>query len=70
MRLTGFAAIEFAEKQNLLLNKHPTSIDGPRKGLTVAEAEAIASDDESLIYLDVDYQDYYQAAPSSYVPER
>ena len=70
MRLTGFAAIEFAEKQNLTLNKHPSDTDGPRTGLTVAEAEAIATEDESLIYLDVKDEDYYQAAPSSYIPER
>ena len=43
MRLTGYAAIEFAEKQNLRLSKHPDRLDGPREGLTVAEAEAIAA---------------------------
>src|SRR5205085_6682782 len=53
MRLTGFEAIEYAEKQGLLLNKHPDSVIGPRIGLTIAEAEAIASDDAELIWLDV-----------------
>jgi hypothetical protein len=70
MRLTGFPAIEFAEKQNLLLNKHPSTTEGPRNGLTVPEAEASASEDEGLIYLDVRDEDYSQAAPSSFVPER
>jgi len=70
MRLTGFDAIEFAEKQGLKLNKHPDSLTGPRIGLTVAEAEAIATDDPELIWLDVDEDEYYSAAPTNYEPER
>ena len=70
MRLTGFAAIEFAEKHNLRLKKHGDPVDGPVEGLTVAEAEAIADEDEGLIYLDVSDQQYYEAPPSSFGPDR
>jgi hypothetical protein len=70
MRLTGFAAIEFAEKQGLTLNKKTDDTDGPREGLTVAEAEAIASEDEDLIYLDVPENQYANAPPTDFDPER
>jgi hypothetical protein len=70
MRLTGFAAIEYAEKQGLTLKKKPDRLDGPREGLTVAEAEALAAEDESLIYLDVDDAEYQQAPPTNYAPDR
>ena len=70
MRLTGFTAIEFAEKHNLALSKHGDPVDGPVRGLTVAEAEALADEDEALIYLDVDDEAYYKAAPTSYQPDR
>jgi hypothetical protein len=70
MRLTGFAAIEFAEKHNLRLKKHGDPVDGPVEGLTVAEAEAIADEDEGLIYLDVPDQEYYDAPPTSFQPDR
>jgi hypothetical protein len=58
MRLTGFSAIEYAEKEGLKLNKHPDRIEGPRLGLSIAEAEAIASEDEDLIWLDVPNAQY------------
>jgi hypothetical protein len=70
MHLTGYAAIEFAEKHNLRLTKRGDTIDGHAEGLTVPEAEAIAEEDESLIYLDVPDKEYYNAAPTSYVPDR
>jgi hypothetical protein len=70
MRLTGYAAIEFAEKQNLTLKKHGDSIDEPADGLTVAEAEAIAEEDESLIYLDIAEEEYANAPPTSFMPDR
>jgi hypothetical protein len=66
MQLTGFAAIEFAEKHNLSLNKKGDNVDEYAEGLTVAEAEAIADEDESLIFLNVPDEDYYGAAPSSF----
>ena len=70
MRLTGFPAIEYAEKHNLTLSKHPSNTEGPRTGLTVAEAEAIASEEESLIYLEVRDEEYREAPPISFLPER
>jgi hypothetical protein len=70
MRLTGYAAIEFAEKHNLALSKHGDAVDDAAAGLTVPEAEAIAEDDEELIYLDVPDADYAAAPPSSYEPDR
>ncbi|HLW68081.1 MAG TPA: hypothetical protein VKS79_22375 [Gemmataceae bacterium] len=70
MRLTGFTAIEYAEKQGLPLNKHPDSVSGPRTDLSIGEASAIAVDDPELIWLDVADEDYYQGAPSSLDPQR
>jgi len=69
-RLTGFAAIEYAEKQGLSLNKHPDSVNGPQEGLNVAEATAIADEDADLIWLDVSEEEYYSGAPISYEPGR
>jgi hypothetical protein len=59
MILKGFAAIEYAEKESLPLNKAADAIDPGRDGLTIAEAEAIASEDPDLIWLSVSEQDYY-----------
>jgi hypothetical protein len=70
MRLTGFSAIEYAEKHNLRLRKHGDPVDEPAAGLTVAEAEAIADEDEGLIYLDVPDDVYQRSAPSSFQPDR
>ena len=60
MRLTGFQAIAFAEKESLTLNKHPDSTQGPRVGLSIGEAEAIAADQPELIWLDIADEDYYE----------
>lgn len=70
MRLTGYTAIEYAEKHNLPLSKHGDTVDEPASGLTVAEAEAIADGDEDLIYLDVPDDEYAAAPPSSFEPDR
>jgi hypothetical protein len=70
LRLTGFDAIEYAEKQGLPLNKHPDRLDGPRMALSVAEAAAFATEDPNLIWLDVDEEDCYSAAPTNFEPER
>lgn len=70
MHLTGFDAIEYAEKHNLLLNKKPDHVDEGRSGLTVAEAEAIADEDEGLIDLDVPDDVYQDAPPTSFAPDR
>ena len=69
MRLTGFTAIEYAEKEGLTLNKHPDAVDGPRQGLSVAEAEAIAAEDPNLIWLDVPEEEYY-GEPENVEPGR
>ena len=59
MRLTGFEAIEYAEKAGLTLHKLADSIDEGVSALTVAEAEAIADEDPELIWLDVPINEYY-----------
>jgi hypothetical protein len=70
MQLTGFAAIEFAEKHNLKLFKKGDTVDEYVEGLSVPEAQAIADEDEGLIFLEVPDEDYYGAAPTSYEPDR
>jgi hypothetical protein len=70
MRLKGFAAIEFAEKRGLTLSKFPGHENQARTGLTVAEAEAIATEDEDLIYLDVPDELARDTEPGDFVPQR
>jgi hypothetical protein len=70
MSLTGFAAIEFAEKHGLRLTKRADRVDDAVEGLTVAEAEAIADEDESLIYLDLPRSEYENAPPTNFQPDR
>ncbi len=69
MRLTGFDAIQFAEQEGLTLNKTGDHIDGPAVGLSIAEAEAIATDSPELIWLEVPDADYY-GEPKNMEPER
>lgn len=59
MRLKGFRAIEYAEKAGLPLNKAPDNIDEGRAGLTIAEAEAIASEEPDTIWLEVADEIYF-----------
>jgi len=59
MRLTGFDAIEFAEKVGLTLHKDPGHIDEGAENLSIAEAEAIADDDPDSIWLEVTDDQYY-----------
>ena len=68
MRLTGFEAITFAEREGLTLNKLEDTIDEPQHGLSVAEAEAIAVDSPELIYLDITEDEYDR--PRNMLPER
>jgi hypothetical protein len=58
MRLTGFEAITFAERESLRLHKLADSVDDEAHGLSIAEAEAIAVDNPELIYLDVSDAEY------------
>lgn len=69
MRITGFDAINYAEREGRTLNKLPDSINEGREGLSIAEAEAIASEDPDLIYLDLTEQEYY-GHPRNMEPER
>lgn len=69
MRLTGFEAIEYAEKEGLRLNKLADHIDDARSGLSIAEAEAIATDDPESIWLKVADSEYY-GEPKNMLPER
>jgi len=70
MRLTGFAAIEYAEKHGLTLTRKADRVDEYQRGLSVAEAEAVADEDEDLIFLDVDDEEYANAPPTNFAPER
>ena len=68
MRLTGFEAITFAEREGLTLCKLADTIDEAQTGLSVAEAEAIAVESPELIYVDVTRAEYQQ--PRNILPER
>jgi hypothetical protein len=59
MKLTGFDAITYAEREGLSLNKSADPIDDARTGLSVAEAEAIASEDPTLIWVEIPDAEYY-----------
>ena len=59
MKLTGFEAIEFAEKEGLQLGKRADAIDESAHNLTIAEAEAIAVENPELIWLVVPDEEYY-----------
>lgn len=50
--LTGFAAIEFAEANDLLLNKYNDPTEDARQDLTPDEARAVAREDARLIWID------------------
>jgi len=59
MKLMGFEAIEFAEKEGLPLNKSADAIDNAAHTLSIAEAEAIATEDPDLIWLVVPDEEYF-----------
>ena len=65
-----FAAIEFAEKHGLKLNRKADRVDEYKEGLSIAEAEAVATEDEDLIFLDVPASEYANAPPTDFEPER
>jgi hypothetical protein len=58
MKLKGFEAIQFAEREGLALNKDADAVDEAATGLTVAEGEAIAVDSPELIWLEVPEETY------------
>lgn len=53
-RLTGYAAIEYAEEHGLPLCKYNDPIGGFRDDLTPEEAIEVAREDSGLIYIDID----------------
>lgn len=53
-KLTGYDAIDYARAEGLKLNKYADPTEGPRQGLTPEEAEEIAHEDPSLIWLEVE----------------
>ena len=59
MRLTGFEAIEYAERAGVTLNKAEDHIDSAAMGLSIAEAEAIADDRPEVIWIEVEADEYY-----------
>lgn len=69
MRLTGFEAIEFAEKEGFTLNKAPDHVDQGRAGLSIPEAGAVADDHPDLIWLEVSEAEYF-GEPRNMEPER
>ncbi len=52
-RLEGRAAIEFAREHDVELCKFADPVDDARVGLSVGEAEDIAAEDPSLIFIDI-----------------
>lgn len=49
--ITGQDAIEYAREHGLTLNKYADPTEDARQGLTADEAEEIAREDPSLIYI-------------------
>lgn len=49
--LTGYDAINYAERHGLTLSKYNDPIEGARDGLTPEEAREIAAEDPGLIYV-------------------
>ncbi len=54
-RITGFAAIELAERIGAMLSKHAEPLGEPaRDDLTPDEARAVAARNSDLVYIDFD----------------
>ena len=52
IKLTGHAAIAYAETTGCRLSKYPDPAEGAREGLTVEQGRAVAAEDPGLIYLE------------------
>lgn len=50
--ITGYDAIEIARETGLSIAKHADPMEGARAGLSLEEAEEIASEDPSLVYVE------------------
>jgi hypothetical protein len=57
IRLTGWAAIDYARETGAPLCKYADPVDDARDDLTVAQAIDVATDDPSLVYLDAEAAD-------------
>lgn len=55
--MTGYDAIEYARANGLTLEKYTDPVEEARSGLTPDEAEEIAKEDPSLIYIIVSPKD-------------
>lgn len=53
VRISGRKAIALAEAHGLELSMYTSPIEEGRDGLSLAEAQDVASEDPSLIYIDV-----------------
>ena len=53
-RITGFEAIELAERIGAMLSKHAEPGEPARDDLTPAEARAVAARKPDLVYIDFD----------------
>ena len=53
-KITGYAAIEYAERHGLTLNKYADPTEDARDGLTPDDARQIAREDPSLIYVEAE----------------
>ncbi len=53
-RITGFAAIELAERIGAMLSKHADPGEPARDDLTPAEARVVAARRPDLVYIDAD----------------
>lgn len=51
-KLTGHAAIEYAETHGLTLSKYADPTEDGREGLSVDEAREVAKEDPSLIFIE------------------
>ncbi len=54
--LTGTQALEYAERNDVLLNKYNDPTEDAREGLTLSEARKIAMEDPGLIYVAVEIE--------------
>lgn len=54
IKLTGNAAIAYAETNGRTLSKYTDPTEEARSGLSVSEAREIAREDEGLIYIEID----------------
>lgn len=53
-KLTGMAAIEYAERNGLTLSKYTDPTEEARDGVSVAEAREIAREDAGLVWIEVE----------------